>query len=804
MCSLSASGLQVRLVSGLDQESTLTFGDAAAEGHKVGSRTISKYLTMPEGTNSTVLVLADGTRLPIALPSNGTSPSGSATVAASRFLGLPAVSVLWDLDEAWPTDGIDRARVRVVSALGWGAQVRAVTSDCYKCLKPVQTPLLLPGTPSAEWPLPTGSALPGAKLPSVPGYAVFKTAFGLDLDVGLPQVPEGGGAMRPGQAYRPAPPALCSGSFPTVEHSVMTVFVLPADGQGPAKGGTRCRLVWATDVEGDATWPPLVIGLAATLGSGVVIWVGLCQLDRCGARRGGGDDDMTGGREYMSSAGRDLRASSKPSRASSRVHAIDIWRGMCLLVMVFVNYGGGGYWWLDHSAWNGLTVADIVFACFVFTMGASMALSLRSQRKKGSSACDMTGRMAWRAAKLLAVGLFLNTSGGSSLQEWRLPGVLQYFAVAAVVVSAIDIWVPKISIAGGHGAAAGGTDDGAASLNPGGDGLGAETYALMPDGSGLAGDRAAASAAYGRPSSGAASCCRSSASFLCADVTPYMLEWILIGALEAVYLCVQFFLPVPGCPTGYLGPGGLADGGEHWDCAGGAHGHIDRLIFGSKHMYHSVDPDGSVVSAATCADTFRCTVYDPEGALGAINAVVIAYLGLQAGRILLKHKTAPAKGHAEDAGCCEVLRGGLPAVAIRWLVWAVACGLLAGGLSGFSKDEGVIPVTKNLWSPAYIVGMAGASFFMLALLLLTVDAKLIPWDGSPAAALGTNSIAVYCISEIFQMYIPFTIVSRENPTFDVTQAFRSHTEAMIANCIGVSCVALIAVWMQRNKIFIKL
>ena len=25
--------------------------------------------------------------------------------------------------------------------------------------------------------------------------------------------------------------------------------------------------------------------------------------------------------------------------------------------MIFVNYGGGGYWFFDHSFWNGLTVA---------------------------------------------------------------------------------------------------------------------------------------------------------------------------------------------------------------------------------------------------------------------------------------------------------------------------------------------------------------------------------------------------------------------------------------------------------------
>ncbi len=29
--------------------------------------------------------------------------------------------------------------------------------------------------------------------------------------------------------------------------------------------------------------------------------------------------------------------------------------------MIFVNYGGGGYWFFQHSFWNGLTVADLVF-----------------------------------------------------------------------------------------------------------------------------------------------------------------------------------------------------------------------------------------------------------------------------------------------------------------------------------------------------------------------------------------------------------------------------------------------------------
>ena len=32
-----------------------------------------------------------------------------------------------------------------------------------------------------------------------------------------------------------------------------------------------------------------------------------------------------------------------------------------IVLMIFVNYRGGDYWFFRHSKWNGLTVADLVF-----------------------------------------------------------------------------------------------------------------------------------------------------------------------------------------------------------------------------------------------------------------------------------------------------------------------------------------------------------------------------------------------------------------------------------------------------------
>ena len=44
-------------------------------------------------------------------------------------------------------------------------------------------------------------------------------------------------------------------------------------------------------------------------------------------------------------------------------------------------------------------------------------------------------------------------------------------------------------------------------------------------------------------------------------------------------------LPVPGCPTGYTGPGGIHNNSVNFDCIGGAAAHIDKLVLGKNHIY---------------------------------------------------------------------------------------------------------------------------------------------------------------------------------------------------------------------------
>lgn len=72
-----------------------------------------------------------------------------------------------------------------------------------------------------------------------------------------------------------------------------------------------------------------------------------------------------------------------------RLKSLDTFRGISIVIMIFVNSGGGGYWWIEHATWNGLHIADLVFPWFIWIMGVCIPLSLRSQLNRNGKPLDI-------------------------------------------------------------------------------------------------------------------------------------------------------------------------------------------------------------------------------------------------------------------------------------------------------------------------------------------------------------------------------------------------------------------------------
>src|ERR1700750_3397955 len=87
----------------------------------------------------------------------------------------------------------------------------------------------------------------------------------------------------------------------------------------------------------------------------------------------------------------------------------DASRGLAVIGMLVVNNPGDHdavYRQLEHSAWNGCTIADLVFPFFLFVVGITTAMTLGRVAPGADSAVH---RRIWRrAAIIFGIGLLLN------------------------------------------------------------------------------------------------------------------------------------------------------------------------------------------------------------------------------------------------------------------------------------------------------------------------------------------------------------------------------------------------------------
>lgn len=154
---------------------------------------------------------------------------------------------------------------------------------------------------------------------------------------------------------------------------------------------------------------------------------------------------------------RQMGASVSAPRITARLASLDVFRGLTIIGMLIVNNPGdaaAAFPQLRHSAWNGWTLADLVFPFFLFVVGITTHLSLRSRRARGDSDDCIRWQIFRRGGLIFAIGLLLNwfpfyqygTIAGhprptfldhfvGRLLELRLLGVLQRIGIAYVVAA---------------------------------------------------------------------------------------------------------------------------------------------------------------------------------------------------------------------------------------------------------------------------------------------------------------------------------------------------------------------------------
>ena len=162
---------------------------------------------------------------------------------------------------------------------------------------------------------------------------------------------------------------------------------------------------------------------------------------------------------------------------------------------------------------------------------------------------------------------------------------------------------------------------------------------------------------------------------------------VAVAALLGYWLAMTY-IPVPGIGAGILTKeGSLAS----W---------LDRAVLG--------------------AHTYRGGVYDPEGILSTVPALVTTLLGIFTG--LWLRSAAPQLNKVKG-----LLAAGAAAAALGWF-WGL-----------------YFPINKALWTSSYVLATAGLALWLLALCYWLIEVKGIKAWGRPFEVFGVNAIAAYML-----------------------------------------------------------
>ncbi|GMP37507.1 hypothetical protein CsSME_00009146 [Camellia sinensis var. sinensis] len=280
------------------------------------------------------------------------------------------------------------------------------------------------------------------------------------------------------------------------------------------------------------------------------------------------------------------------AQKTTRVASLDVFRGLCVFLMMLVDYGGSILPIIAHSPWNGVHLADFVMPFFLFIAGVSLALGY----KRVSDRVDATQKALLRALKLFFLGVLLqggylhgitSLTYGVDIERIRWMGILQRISIGYIVAALCEIWLP---------------------------------------------------------------CQRwREVGFF----RIYYWQWCIACSLLVVYLGLSYGLYVPDWQFELLSSTSMppkngsfvytvtcSTRGDHGPACNAA-GMIDRYILGLNHLYtkpvYRNLKECNISSSSQLSDnspSWCHAAFDPEGILSSLTAAVTCIIGLQYGHIL--------------------------------------------------------------------------------------------------------------------------------------------------------------------------
>jgi heparan-alpha-glucosaminide N-acetyltransferase len=144
------------------------------------------------------------------------------------------------------------------------------------------------------------------------------------------------------------------------------------------------------------------------------------------------------------------KSASASSKIALRLASLDVFRGLVIIVMTYVNYLSEVSdipGWAKHMppGIDGFTFVDVVLPAFLFIVGVAIPFALQRRMDRGDSTLGLIGRIAGRSASLLFFGVIYVNKHFYSAEATGMAKPLWFLLT---LVSSVLLWcdfVQKLS-----------------------------------------------------------------------------------------------------------------------------------------------------------------------------------------------------------------------------------------------------------------------------------------------------------------------------------------------------------------------
>ena len=432
---------------------------------------------------------------------------------------------------------------------------------------------------------------------------------------------------------------------------------------------------------------------------------------------------------------------------------------MTIAGMVLVNNPGGSpvYWPLDHAEWNGLTPTDWIFPFFLFIVGVSISISL-GRRVDAKPDGKAYWKIVSRAASIYLLGAAISILPFFQFQSTDAPDLLKMLiwlafsgALFFLLLRNYKI-VAVLAVVGLLGIAW---------MNLAGYNVISYNYVTFR----VAGVLQRISVCY----------------LVTAIIflhTTWKQQLGIAIALLLGYWLVMTTIPVPGCEVITT---------ENMKACN-LPAYIDRMILGENHIWRGGK------------------VFDPEGILSTIPAIVTTISGVLTGTWLLHRDKRQVTGDETTDLSLVTRYSSLNKVSG---LFGVGVALLALGLIWNSY----FPMNKSLWTSSYVLATTGLALLTLGFCYWLIDIKGYGRWAWPFKVFGANALALFVFTGLFaRMISAYRVTGADGQLISIGRWVMLNIFLPIAQPIDASwmfAVSFILFWLflmwllYRKQIYIK-